>query len=942
MIRCPAPALLRCRGFDTNNSLTLCGEGFDDRSPGCRECTVDYFPLDGTCSRCPADGRGVVVAVVPAIVILSIMVAMFVAVLLTIHRLFKKHGIAASKVRLFKIPFDFVVWCIVSIQILPHVARISAPGLPAALRSSFAALQLLQFDFTGVAPPSCTESTWHWFHAVLITPLLAVIAWSLLPLLAKKRSLINLQRWLRFLLLGGLCLGYPVIAYYAFSLFDCKESRGINRWSGAPNIICFQGTHLTLSVFAIFCILLLLLLPLALIGAGSHVINVVSANLLRLTATVEKSLEMTKRRNSRSRSGAAADGWSGRSAGEAPSARQGEEAVAAAAEGPQSEWVGDTAPWSSGEGTAQPWGSAAGNYSEQEWQQWTAEGMEPQQQEDQSQTTGYEGYSDEAAWQGLSTESQEWDAAAWPEAVAAPESPTASTAAVKETKGSRPRRTPRQSRSFRRRQSKRHSRTGFHHSHGAAKGGLKGGNPRDSVALPQPIEGKNRAAVASKPFTAAAAPQQQKSAPCRRCCGAIGALRRRYCVLRHVDGATHTKLRRLRAWSPLFGHGQLWFRPSSLLFLWLVSLLDASLDGDDSASVMAHRAVVGCLLLAFHGTVFWVRPDHEWGRWKRWPRVWVNAIAAFICFLQVSLAADEVSFADDYSGGSLEEQQEEELPTALPLSALSQLLVWLVTLMAVALPIVLTASFCCWLYTILGKPSCCCLRRWLNEEQRASLRHELLVDAGVEADDTEEDELLDTAAAKKAEASAATASQPLQQVNPLYSGGGGNDQAANSSIEGTGTGNEDWWWDEATGQWRNYALPTTETSIHRRRRSTATMAKLLTKKNRRNSRVLRYIKAVTALQSEDVTVTKQLRRKKGKGKQGNAAVASASEPTDKYNWENLNSEEYAAWTQYYEWFIAAFPHISDTAVIWDAFFYYYFKGGPVDGGHSSDGALNTG
>ena len=169
-----------------------------------------------------------------------------------------------------------------------------------------------------------------------------------------------------------------------------------------------------------------------------------------------------------------------------------------------------------------------------------------------------------------------------------------------------------------------------------------------------------------------------------------------------VERDIHTVLRRRRAWTPLFGFGQPWFRPSHLLFfLWLAVLQWIPAHSFEMKVVTFSGKALS--LFAFGLAVFMLRPDHEWGVWRRWPRMFVAATSCLVALLELSLIIDEhrrVEGNDSVGGAGTE-------ASPLTLSIVSLILVWTLLAAICMLPVLQFVFFAHWLATLTGTKLLC-------------------------------------------------------------------------------------------------------------------------------------------------------------------------------------------------------------------------------------------
>ena len=154
----------------------------------------------------------------------------------------------------------------------------------------------------------------------------------------------------------------------------------------------------------------------------------------------------------------------------------------------------------------------------------------------------------------------------------------------------------------------------------------------------------------------------------------------------------HAEIRKQRAWVPLYGAGQPWFKPLYLILIFLMMLFDNILDEPGYAPQIFRRLIPFGLVLCFTYIVFWGRPDHEWGTWRRWPRFVVFITVSCLCLLQLVLYLDSVAASQPgNTGGS----------GGHKLSSFTEGLLWGVLLTIAGLPIVVVLAFALWLRKML-------------------------------------------------------------------------------------------------------------------------------------------------------------------------------------------------------------------------------------------------
>ena len=215
------------------------------------------------------------------------------------------------------------------------------------------------------------------------------------------------------------------------------------------------------------------------------------------------------------------------------------------------------------------------------------------------------------------------------------------------------------------------------------------------------------AAATAKPGREAVAPAGKK-----QCCPP-------WCRL---NPRVHAALRKDRAWVPVFGFGQPWFRTAYLyLFLWLAFL--QWLPDTTLVQQLVNGGAQILSLLGFAVAVALLRPDHEWGTWRRWPRFATSVASACVVGMRMSFlwdAAQRDAAAQDSAAASSNVEPISAAVASPQPSLLSTVLVWAVLCLIVALPLVQLTSFLIWLNGLVPlRQACCACCRTRNGSKHA-------------------------------------------------------------------------------------------------------------------------------------------------------------------------------------------------------------------------------
>ena len=303
---CPDPATTRCLGWNREFDTVECGEGYKIGSPLCGVCRSGYFEEDGECRACPSTGSGFLLQVVPLLAFAGFALIMYLSLLALLTHLFKRHGVKVTRARLLRIPFDYVFWTLMALQLLAQVGRLPMSGVPPLLRSMFNMVQLVQLDVGGVAPPECTgESPFARLLYVCFGACALVTVWlglvtmrsCIAKSLKRHRGMLRALHLLRYAALTGLLVVYPLTINACFATLDCSSGvfEGKERWVWNHNTyyFCFEGQYTTAVFIALPTLLIVgLVIPMALLLAGRRLVH-------RVTQLQQKDVDGASPRASR-------------------------------------------------------------------------------------------------------------------------------------------------------------------------------------------------------------------------------------------------------------------------------------------------------------------------------------------------------------------------------------------------------------------------------------------------------------------------------------------------------------------------------------------------------------------------------------------------------------------------------------------------------------------
>eukprot|EP01029_Cantina_marsupialis_P006545 TRINITY_DN1721_c0_g2_i2.p1 TRINITY_DN1721_c0_g2~~TRINITY_DN1721_c0_g2_i2.p1 ORF type:complete len:2544 (-),score=357.02 TRINITY_DN1721_c0_g2_i2:210-7004(-) len=255
--KCSFPAEERCKGWDENNNVPLCGKLYT--GPMCKSCVEGYYSEFNICQKCPDEGNirwktplicGAAVAVV--------------LICLLWHSSHVNDGSfigGASRI------LSVLIWFAVTLQVLIQVGQSSAGYMPASVQGFFSVINVFQLGFIH---PSCNSDdpvmfekfvfgTCAILHAIMI--IIGVILMEksqplALPLaeVSKQENglflkcLIMIQKVL--ILVGALM--YPLVLNSAVKWMDCKNVEGTYVLRSNSRITCYEHDTLLMNVIAWF------------------------------------------------------------------------------------------------------------------------------------------------------------------------------------------------------------------------------------------------------------------------------------------------------------------------------------------------------------------------------------------------------------------------------------------------------------------------------------------------------------------------------------------------------------------------------------------------------------------------------------------------------------------------------------------------------------------
>ena len=278
----------RCAGWNFNTSAVLCGDGYDDRSYRCSLCKANYYDRDGECLRCPSNAGGALqLRWVPIAVSAGLAVCLFLVLFMVLRVVFRRHGVPISFHRSLILPFQYVMWMFVALQLLAQVGRASSPGLPEYFRRIFDIIQLVQLDFGGLAPPECDPGSPFPRYILLFVVELSMLAWWVTMSLIwrcvcdgrLKGVSLGLFKYFRYFPLATLIVLYPTSMNSAATMLECTETAvGENSvallWDQNPYYECFAGAHTLPAVLAILVVVCVgLSVPVSLLFIGRSVVG---------------------------------------------------------------------------------------------------------------------------------------------------------------------------------------------------------------------------------------------------------------------------------------------------------------------------------------------------------------------------------------------------------------------------------------------------------------------------------------------------------------------------------------------------------------------------------------------------------------------------------------------------------------------------------------------
>ena len=226
IVKCPAPAKERCRGWDPAQSEADCGEGYTGVM--CSSCADGYYDSMGVCEVCPDETDEQVAKLVGLLAACAGLAILTIIVLTVAHRGLERRywGLLWWNIK------DLLAWSLVSLQVYSLVFT-SAAGLEPTVRDMFAWLNVLQLDFQAVGPECFSdpsEAFWREYAVFAIS-----IIGCLMALLLNTKIL----RWVSAIDLGMLdSVGektytllialYSPVTFLAFSTVHCTRSADAN------------------------------------------------------------------------------------------------------------------------------------------------------------------------------------------------------------------------------------------------------------------------------------------------------------------------------------------------------------------------------------------------------------------------------------------------------------------------------------------------------------------------------------------------------------------------------------------------------------------------------------------------------------------------------------------------------------------------------------------
>ncbi|CAE7879514.1 unnamed protein product, partial [Symbiodinium sp. KB8] len=252
VVQCKPPSAVRCTGWSREAGAVKCGSGYDPAVPACGACLPNHYEEDGVCIRCPSGSSSVEVAIVPTIILLTVIALSFGCSFIITLVVFKKNNVPVLKSIVAKIALEFTMWTALSFQLFVQIARLSSPGLPAELRDAYSGLQLLQFDSAGVAPPACDGGGNPFVRhtVVLLVGLVLLLGFVMLSFrrvrhcCCRAKAKTSLMLKLRFLMVQLLVLGFAYFVNTALTIVKCVTVEGNTlAWYPNPFMECYVDDH---------------------------------------------------------------------------------------------------------------------------------------------------------------------------------------------------------------------------------------------------------------------------------------------------------------------------------------------------------------------------------------------------------------------------------------------------------------------------------------------------------------------------------------------------------------------------------------------------------------------------------------------------------------------------------------------------------------------------
>lgn len=156
LMKCSAPSVQRCEGWDVVRGATRCGSAFQNDSTACSLCANEFYPEKGSCSECPNangdDGVSESVLISLAVVFGSV-VGVAAVTLLAIFIVFRRSGRPLNE-GMAQVA-QLVIWTITVLQVVAQAGRTASSNLPSFMKGLYEILFAFQLDFSVVVHPAC-------------------------------------------------------------------------------------------------------------------------------------------------------------------------------------------------------------------------------------------------------------------------------------------------------------------------------------------------------------------------------------------------------------------------------------------------------------------------------------------------------------------------------------------------------------------------------------------------------------------------------------------------------------------------------------------------------------------------------------------------------------------------------------------------------------------